>query len=223
MGYAIADQGGVLFWSEFRRLGGVARLGYPSSRRFVWGGFVTQLTQKAVLQWRPELRRVCFANVFDDLSQAGKDPWLAAARSTPAPLPPDFDRGKAWPQVMDGRLALLKARPAGTWRPAPGAYAMTGQASWYGPDFVGKPMASGAPFDTSDPSTCASNAYPLGSRLRVTSLAAGASVEVVVRNTGPFAYPRVVDLSSAAFQKLGYPEAKGVVPVRVELLATAGG
>jgi hypothetical protein len=298
MGYAITDEGGLLFWSEFQRLGGVARLGYPVSQRFAWGGFVTQLTQKAALQWRPELRRVYFANIFDDLSAAGKDPWLATVRSTPPPLAPDFDQGKKWNEVVANRLALLKARPGlerryqaaadplslyglpqsrvvdmgshfavrlqravlqewkmdvpwakagevtvanggdvgkeaglfpekamrpqapptGTWKAASGAYQITGQASWYGPGFVGKPMANGATFDTNDPATTACNAYPLGSRLRVTSLVNGTSIEVVVRDTGKFAYPRVVDLSNAAFQKLGHPDSKGVVAVKVEPL-----
>jgi hypothetical protein len=301
MGYAITDEDGVLFWSEFRRLGGVARLGYPCSRRFVWGGFVTQLTQKAGLQWRPEAKRVYFVNVFDDLSLAGKDQWLQAVRSTPPPLPAGFDGDKPWTQVVDGRLALLRVRPAlerryrsaadplslyglpqspvtdqgnhyairlqravlqewkvdvpwamagevtvanggdvgkeaglfpakamrpepppGTWRPVPGVYRIGGQATWYGSAFDGRQMASGLSYDPTDPASAACNAYPLGARLRVTAEATGASVEVVVRDTGPFAYPRLVDLSPAAFRKLGYPEARGIVPVRVELLAVAG-
>src|SRR5690349_21073659 len=61
-GYAIADEGGIPLWSEFQRLGGVAALGYPVSRRFQWEGFVVQATQKAVLQWRPDLNRVVYLN-----------------------------------------------------------------------------------------------------------------------------------------------------------------
>jgi hypothetical protein len=53
-GFAVTDEGGVRFWSEFGRLGGVSGLGYPVSRRFVSRGFTVQAFQKGVLQWRPE-------------------------------------------------------------------------------------------------------------------------------------------------------------------------
>src|SRR5687767_15994915 len=35
-GFSVTDDGGVPFWSEFRRLGGIETLGYPVSRRFMW-------------------------------------------------------------------------------------------------------------------------------------------------------------------------------------------
>src|SRR5687767_10925252 len=41
-GFAITDNDGMLFWSEFQRLGGVPALGYPISSRFVWDGFTVQ-------------------------------------------------------------------------------------------------------------------------------------------------------------------------------------
>ncbi len=43
-GYSITDDDGIPFWSEFSRLGGVDELGYPVSRRFIWGGSVVQAT-----------------------------------------------------------------------------------------------------------------------------------------------------------------------------------
>ena len=33
-GFAVTDEGGVRFWSELRRLGGVQAVGYPASQRF---------------------------------------------------------------------------------------------------------------------------------------------------------------------------------------------
>src|SRR5581483_3327784 len=77
-GYSITNADGIPLWNEFQRLGGVQALGYPVSRRFTWDGFVVQATQKAVLQWRPDLGRAVFVNVFDELSRAGKDDWLLA-------------------------------------------------------------------------------------------------------------------------------------------------
>src|SRR5947209_13147911 len=108
MGFALVDDKDAKIWSEFKRLGGVDRLGYPASRRFHWGGYVTQLTQKAVLQWRPDTGTVDFVNVFDDLAATGKNDWLTAARSIPGPLTPDFDAGLTWPQIVKHRVSLLR-------------------------------------------------------------------------------------------------------------------
>src|SRR5690349_11027024 len=52
-GYVISDADGVPFWTWFQRLGGVAKLGYPASHRFLWNGFWVQVCQKVILQWRP--------------------------------------------------------------------------------------------------------------------------------------------------------------------------
>ncbi len=111
-GFAVVDDGEARFWSEFRRLGGVAGVGYPISQRFRWDGFVVQAMQKGVLQWRPEVGRAYFVNVFDQLAAAGKDDWLLTVRSTPRPLDGAFDAGKPWGQVVATRLALLDANVA---------------------------------------------------------------------------------------------------------------
>ena len=107
-GYSVTDADGVPFWTEFRRLGGVARVGYPMSRRFMWDGLVTQVFQKAVFQWQPGEGKVFFVNTFDQMSRAGKDDWLLTAKSTPAPLDGSvFDAGKSWQQIVAARQALL--------------------------------------------------------------------------------------------------------------------
>jgi N-acetylmuramoyl-L-alanine amidase len=107
-GYAVTDDGGVRFWSEFRRLGGVQAVGYPASQRFQWDGFSVQVFQRVVFQWRPESGRVAFVNVFDRLSELGKDDWLAQTKMTPAPGKFD-DGGKPFDQVIRERLALAQA------------------------------------------------------------------------------------------------------------------
>ena len=112
LGYAVTNRDGVRFWDAFQALGGVPSVGYPVSGRFIYDGFVTQVMQKAVFQWRPDTGAVSFVNVFDDLTRAGRDDWLYAARSTPRPLPPGFDAGKDWAAVVRDRTALLDARPA---------------------------------------------------------------------------------------------------------------
>ena len=99
------------------------------------------------------------------------------------------------------------------------AHAETGTASWYGAECAGKPMANGKPFNPAA-LTCASWAYPLGTRLRVTNTATGLSVVVVCTDRGPnrrlVAAGRCIDLSAAAFAAVGDRTA-GLVPVRVEV------
>lgn len=111
-GFAVTDEAGVRFWSEFQRLGGVQAVGYPVSQRFDWDGFPCQAMQRVVFQWRADIGQVYFVNVFDLMSSAGKDDWLLAARQTPKPLGTDFDAGLPWDQKVAKRLALLDANPS---------------------------------------------------------------------------------------------------------------
>lgn len=298
MGYAIVDDAAAKFWTAYQKLGGVQRLGYPASQRFLWKGFVTQIMQKAVLQWRPDTGTVDFLNVFDDLGQAGANSWLESTFAVPPPVPGSFDSGRSWNQIVVGRTDLLKSRPAllkwyestpdaldlyglptspvvdagpmyvvrlqravlqewkvaepwakpgevtvanggdlgkeagvfpwkqlrpvappaGTWTFQPGEYSLSGRATWYGPGFVGRPMANGVTYQPSDPTTTAANAYPLGSLLKVRAVQTNRTIQVYVRDTGRFTYPGVLDLSPAAFESLGAPPATGVLTVTVELL-----
>lgn len=112
LGFTVSDEGGVLFWAAFQQLGGVNAVGYPISKRFEHGGFVTQAMQKAVFQWRPDTKSVAFVNVFDDLSAAGKDNFLNSARATPKPAPFPAEAGKSFDEVVRIRQSALEARPA---------------------------------------------------------------------------------------------------------------
>src|SRR5581483_6560851 len=92
----VSDEGGIGMWSEFQRLGGVAALGYPISQRFMLDGYVSQATQKYILQWRPELGQATFVNVFDRLHDLGQDSALQSSYQIPPPLDPAvFDAGKS--------------------------------------------------------------------------------------------------------------------------------
>ena len=109
-GFAVVDDGQTRFWSAFQEHGGVAAVGYPVSRRFVWDGFVTQVMQKAVFQWRPESGSTAFVNVFDDLSRRGHDPALARL------LVPEEERfagedSLGFAEIARKRTALLEAEP----------------------------------------------------------------------------------------------------------------
>jgi N-acetylmuramoyl-L-alanine amidase len=112
LGYVVSDAEGAPFLSALKSRGGPTALGYPISRRFQWGGTTVQAFQKAVLQWLPSENRVAFLNVFDDLSKAGRDDWLRAARSTPAQAWLENEGQLGWEQIVKGRLAFLDASPA---------------------------------------------------------------------------------------------------------------
>jgi rare lipoprotein A len=93
-----------------------------------------------------------------------------------------------------------------------------GLASWYGKFFQGKTTASGEPFDEHQ-LTCAHRTLPLGSVLKVTNLDNNKSVIVTVNDRGPVPESRVIDLSYAAAQALGFSD-QGLAPVKVELIGT---
>lgn len=93
-----------------------------------------------------------------------------------------------------------------------------GIASWYGKFFQGHTTASGEPYNE-NAMTCANRSLPLGSLLRVTNLRNHRSVVVRVNDRGPVPRDRVIDLSHAAAQKLGFGQ-RGLAPVKIELLTT---
>ena len=97
----------------------------------------------------------------------------------------------------------------------------TGLASWYGKRFHGRRTASGSLFDMAE-LTAAHLSLPFGSRVRVTNLANGRSLVVVITDRGPYVKPRVIDLSRAAARKLGFLE-DGLAKVRLDVLADTAG
>ena len=91
----------------------------------------------------------------------------------------------------------------------------TGEASWYGAKHQGKQTASGTTFDQAR-LTAAHPSLPFGSRIKVTNLSNGKSVEVEINDRGPSAENRIIDLSQAAARALGMIES-GTATVRLEL------
>jgi rare lipoprotein A len=89
-----------------------------------------------------------------------------------------------------------------------------GVASWYGPDFHGKPTSSGEIYDMHQ-LTCAHNSFQLGTVVMVTNLENGRSVELKVNDRGPFVKGRIIDVSYAAAQILEM-WGKGTAFVKVE-------
>ena len=80
--------------------------------------------------------------------------------------------------------------------------AETGTASWYGKAHHGQPTASGETYDM-HALTAAHRSLPLGTRVLVTNVQNGRSVEVRINDRGPFVRGRILDLSYAAALELG--------------------
>lgn len=130
----------------------------------------------------------------------------AAPAETPAQRPaPDTSTG-AQPAPAP---PTAKKSPAG-----PAKLPQTGQASWYGAQHHGKRTASGTPYDQTA-LTAAHRSLPFGTRIKVTNLANGKSVEVEINDRGPYAGNRIIDLSRAAAEALGMIES-GTATVRLE-------
>ena len=95
-------------------------------------------------------------------------------------------------------------------------FTQTGRASWYGVPFHGRRTSNGERYDMNK-LTAAHPTLPIPSYARVTNLANGRTVVVRINDRGPFHGNRVMDLSRAAAQQLGFVNA-GTANVRVEAL-----
>jgi rare lipoprotein A len=96
-----------------------------------------------------------------------------------------------------------------------------GIASWYGPEFDGRPTASGEIFN-STLLTAAHPTLPFGTMLLITNKHNNRQVTVRVNDRGPFVSARIIDLSKAAAERLDMI-ATGTAPVLVESLVKIAG
>ncbi len=127
--------------------------------------------------------------------------FAACATSRPAPVPPPPS-------------AIAVPQPT----PTP---QVVGTASWYGPGFHGHKTSAGAVYDQED-LTAASIDFPLGSRVMVTNLDNGRSVEVTITDRGPFVKGRKIDLSRKAARVIGMLD-NGTARVRIALISKPAG
>jgi rare lipoprotein A (peptidoglycan hydrolase) len=99
----------------------------------------------------------------------------------------------------------------------PGNPVRVGEATYYHPSLHGETMADGTPYNQWDPTIVASNAYPLGTTLRVTYTK---SITVTVRDWGLLVdkdgNPILLDLSRAAMHELIGSVEPGVIEVEVQ-------
>jgi rare lipoprotein A len=92
-------------------------------------------------------------------------------------------------------------------------YSEYGVASWYGSE-SGNRTAMGTQFRPQG-LTAAHKTLPLPTKVRVTNLRNGRSVDVIVNDRGPFKKGRLIDLSHAAARKIGL---YGLTKVKIEYL-----
>ena len=98
-------------------------------------------------------------------------------------------------------------------------YDKKGVASWYGEDFNRRRTSNGEYFDMNR-LTAAHATLPLPSYVKVTNLENGREVVVRVNDRGPFVDTRIMDLSKAAADALGYKN-KGMAKVRLQYIGPA--
>ena len=91
-----------------------------------------------------------------------------------------------------------------------------GEASYYAEFFNGRTTASGTIFSNDD-MTAAHRTMKFGSRVRVTNMDNGKSIEVEITDRGPYAKGRIIDLTREGFSRLDNIS-RGVMPVKVETL-----
>ena len=151
---------------------------------------------------RPWLLAICLGLVlFQGCALLQRPPEIAAPAETPAQPAPS--------QLVPVKPALKKSPAVSAELP------QTGEASWYGAQHQGKQTASGTIFNQAG-LTAAHPSLPFGSKIKVTNLANGKSVEVEITDRGPFVGNRIIDLSQAAAKVLEMVDS-GTATVRLEL------
>ena len=118
-------------------------------------------------------------------------------------------------------LLLLTMAACATETPAPAtgggmeataqSCAETGMASWYRGASRGR--------TSRDDLVAAHKTLPFGTSVQVTAIDTGRTAVVRINDRGPFGRGRVIDLSTAAAEQLGFRRA-GVTPVRLEVDGT---
>ncbi|MEO7990823.1 MAG: septal ring lytic transglycosylase RlpA family protein [Chryseolinea sp.] len=101
------------------------------------------------------------------------------------------------------------------------AQVQTGKASFYADKFDGKPTASGQKY-RHNKLTGAHKTLPFGTKVRITNLANNESVEVTINDRGPYVEDRIIDLSKAAAEKLGFVN-QGLADVKLEVIDPGDG
>lgn len=112
--------------------------------------------------------------------------------------------------------SVTKAKSAKYAKVSKAAPSLKGVAAVYADKFNGRKTSSGQRF-YQHALTAAHKTLPLGTTVRVTNVRNNRSVDVVVNDRGPWHKSRVIDLSSAAANKIGMLRA-GIAQVKLEVI-----
>ncbi len=134
----------------------------------------------------------------------------------PAPAAAEPVRGKGGRAEASSSPRAERQRAVRTRNAA--ARVERGKASYYAPRLAGRRMADGGRFDPRS-DAAAHRTLPLGSRARVRNLGNGRSATVTVRDRGPHAPGRILDVSPGTAERLGM-KGEGVAPVEVTPVGT---
>lgn len=149
--------------------------------------------------------------VFAGCSLPLKTPMSTAKQSA-------LDKGEAHPNANAAynKSYTVNGKRYHPMRSAIG-YSETGVASWYGSE-SGNKTAMGGRFNPKG-MTAAHKTLPLPTKVKVTNLSNGKSVNVIVNDRGPFKKNRIIDLSQGAAKIIGLDK-QGLTKVKVEYLET---
>lgn len=145
-----------------------------------------------------------FVFLFSGCSTPTKTPTSSVSRTKQA-APYKNNASYNRPYKVGGKTYYPMSSAAG--------YREKGIASWYGKE-SGNRTAMGTRFNPQG-LTAAHKTLPLPTKVRVTNLSNGRTVDVVVNDRGPFKRNRLIDLSHGAAKKIGL---HGLGQVRVEYL-----
>ena len=118
---------------------------------------------------------------------ATASPWTSAAA-------PGKDSQPANRSIKPGSLKKMPLVHSGRSR--------VGMASYYANRFSGRRMADGTPMRP-ESNNAASRTLPLGTTAQVMNLSDGKTAVVVIRDRGPYARGRIIDLSPRTARQLG--------------------
>ncbi len=136
--------------------------------------------------------------------------FLVAAPMVHGPQPP-LPQGKQSCNLVLSHGAPAQPRPHECWHSV---------ASWYGPQFEGRPTANGTIFNMYA-ATAAHRSLPLGSLVRISNPTTGRSMVVTINDRGPYIPGRGLDVSYGVARMLGFAE-RGLCRVEIEFLRRPG-
>lgn len=150
----------------------------------------------------------------DDWSDSLNSKPFAAAKTAPKAAQKTNPKSSSRPtRVASGTDVDRPQRKTSQVKVVTSGSGTTGIASYY---WQPQRVASGGWFNP-NAMTAAHKTLPFGTRVRVTHLGNGKSVEVTINDRGPYIAGRIIDLSKAAAGQINM-QGQGIAQVRMEVI-----